>query len=119
MCVVVCVVVCCCVWLLCVVVVCGCCVWLCVCCCCVCVLCVLCVLLWLLFLLFVWCLLLFIVVVLVRGGGVVVGLDPPAPDALAPDRPKFRFCLSLPPHVRSVCLSLSLGFFSLNFGGGF
>ena len=61
------------------------------------------------------------VVVVVRVGGVVVGLDhpppdTPPPDTPPPDRPKFRaFFFRLPSPIRSFCLSLCV--FSLNFGG--
>ena len=73
-----------------------------------------------------WCLLLFVVVVVVRVGGVVVGLDPlapdpfwrtpPPPDPPPRDRPKFRAFFSLSRHQFRF-FSLSLCVFSLNFGG--
>ena len=44
--------------------------------------------------------------------------DPPSTDLPPPDRPKFRsFLYPLPPPSRSFCVSL--GVFSLNFGGVF
>ena len=73
---------------------------------------------------FVWCYcgscgvccLLFVVVFVVRVGGVVVGLDHPAPDSPPPDRPNFRSFFSVSRHhFRSSSLSLCV--FSLNFGG--
>ena len=90
-------------------------VFVCVCCCvllCVFVVCC-CVFLFLvvvccrLLLWFVWCLLLFVVVVVVRVGGVVVGLDHPSAGfrRLPPDRPKCRSFFPLPALIFALHLS--------------
>ena len=53
---------------------------------------------------FVWCLLLFVVVVVVRVGGVVLGLDHFAPDPPPLDRPNFRFFFPSPAPIFALFL---------------